>query len=208
MELGGLLMAEKKKDNRNRNWTFVVYPESAPQDWYKILQDKKLSFAVSPIHDSDIDDATGELKKAHYHVLLCFKGNKSYEQIKEITDELNCPIPQQVANCQGMIRYFIHKDHSDKAQYNIEDIRVHGDVDIVSPFQTAISRYEAISEMLVYIVENDIREFSTLLLHARLKNQEWFRLLCDNSSYVISQFIKSRRHQASDEREKEKELLY
>ena len=101
MELGGLLMAEKKKDNRNRNWTFVVYPESAPQDWYKILQDKKLSFAVSPIHDSDIDDATGELKKAHYHVLLCFKGNKSYEQIKGITDELNCPIPQQVANCQG-----------------------------------------------------------------------------------------------------------
>ena len=35
MELGGLLMAEKKKDNRNRNWTFVVYPESAPQDWYR-----------------------------------------------------------------------------------------------------------------------------------------------------------------------------
>ena len=105
---------------------------------------------------------------------MCFKGNKSFEQIKEITEELNCPIPQQVANFQGMIRYFVHRDNADKAQYSIEDIRVHGDIDIVSPFQTAIGRYEAISDMLVYIVENDIKEFSTLLLHARLKNQEFY----------------------------------
>ena len=201
-------MAEKKKDNRNRNWTFILYPESAPNNWYEILEQKMLNFAVSPLHDRDIlDNGTGEVKKEHYHILLCFKGNKSFEKIKEITEELNCPIPQPVANFQGMIRYFVHRDNADKAQYNIEDIRVHGDIDIVSPFQTAIGRYEAISDMLVYIVENDIKEFSTLLLHARVKNQEWFRLLCDNSSYVISQFIKSRRHQSSDEREKEKELL-
>lgn len=194
MELGGLLMAEKKKDNRNRNWTFMVYPESAPQDWYKILQDKKLSFAVSPIHDSDIDDATGELKKAHYHVLLCFKGNKSYEQIKEITDELNCPIPQQVANCQGMIRYFIHKDHADKAQYNIADIEVHGDIDIVSPFQTSTSRYEAIKEMRAFIKEYDIIEFEDLFDYSAENNEEWFRYLCDNCAVVIQAYLKSRRH--------------
>lgn len=200
-------MAEKK-DNRNRNWAFILYPESAPENWFEILAEKKLNFAVSPLHDRDIvSDATGELKKAHFHVLLCFKGNKSYEQIKQLTEELNCPIPQQVANVQGMIRYFIHKDDSNKFQYRLEDIKVHGDIDIVTPFQTATSRYEAISDMLVYIVENDIKEFSTMLLHARTKNQEWFRLLCDNSSYVISQFIKSRRHQLNDEREKEKELL-
>ena len=81
---GGFFMSEKKKkDNRNRNWTFIVYPESAPENWYQILQDKMLNFAVSPLHDVDIlESETGEVKKAHYHVLLCFSGNKSFEQIK------------------------------------------------------------------------------------------------------------------------------
>lgn len=198
---------EKKKDERVRHWTFVLYPESAPIDWYEILQAEMLNFAVSPLHNLDIDEGTGELKKAHYHILLTFDGNKSFSQIKEITDKLKCPVPQKVNNTKGLIRYFVHKDNPKKAQYNVDDIRTNGDIDIFEAFKTATSRYEAISDMLVYVVENDIKEFSTLLLHARLKNQEWFRLLCDNSSYVINQFIKSRRHQTGIEREKEKELL-
>lgn len=188
-------MAEKKKDNRNRNWTFILYPESAPNNWYEILEQKMLNFAVSPLHDRDIlDNGTGEVKKEHYHILLCFKGNKSFEQIKEITEELNCPIPQQVANFQGMIRYFVHRDNTDKAQYSIEDIRVHGDIDIVSPFQTSTSRYEAIKQMRVFIKENDIIEFEDLFDYSAENNEEWFRYLCDNSAVVIQGYLKSRRH--------------
>lgn len=186
---------KKKKDNRNRNWTFIVYPESAPENWYQILQDKMLNFAVSPLHDIDIlESETGEVKKAHYHVLLCFGGNKSFEQIKEITDELNCPIPQQVANCRGMIRYFVHKDNSDKAQYNVADIRVHGDIDIISPFKTSTSRYDAIKEMLAYVKEHQIVEFQDLMDYAMVEEEEWFRYLCDNSAYIVQEYIKSARH--------------
>ena len=43
---------------------------------------------ISPLHDSDIN-ADGEPKKPHWHVILTFKGLKSYEQVKAITDQLN-----------------------------------------------------------------------------------------------------------------------
>lgn len=189
------MIEKKKKDNRNRNWTFIVYPESAPENWYKILEEKMLDFVVSPLHDIDVlENGTGEVKKAHYHVLLCFKGNKSFDQIKEITDELNCPIPQQVANCSGMIRYFVHKDNADKAQYNIADMRVHGDIDIISPFKTASSRYDAIREMRAFIKEQNIVEFEDIFDYSAENNEEWFRYLCDSCAYIIQEYIKSRRH--------------
>lgn len=185
---------EKKKDSRTRNWSFIVYPESAPNNWREILQEEMTPFAVSPLHDKDINEGTGELKKEHYHVLLCFKGKKSFEQIKEITDKLNSPIPQVCNSAQGLIRYFVHRDNPEKAQYEVKDIYVFGDLDIVSPFKTATSRYDAIREMLAYVKENGIIEFQDLMDYAMIEQEEWFRYLCDNSAYIVQEYIKSARH--------------
>ena len=55
-----------KQNVKKRNWAFVVYPESAPEDWIEQLQKTGLQCAVSPLHDKDTDP-TGEPKKAHYH---------------------------------------------------------------------------------------------------------------------------------------------
>ena len=71
-------MAENKKDTRTRNWSFIIYPESAPQNWIEQLKGEMIPFAVSPLHDEDINEGTGEVKKAHLHILLCFEGKKSY----------------------------------------------------------------------------------------------------------------------------------
>ena len=58
---------------KKRNWGAVVYPESAPEDWEEILKLKGISWARSPLHDSDINP-TGEPKKAHYHIIISFPG--------------------------------------------------------------------------------------------------------------------------------------
>ena len=58
---------------KKRNWTFLVYPESAPADWVSKLQATGLPVAISPLHDKDINP-DGELKKAHYHVIVCYSG--------------------------------------------------------------------------------------------------------------------------------------
>ena len=200
--------ADKKREGtRTRNWSFIVYPESMPSNWIEIIQEERVPFAISPLHDSDID-GDGQLKKAHYHVVICYTAVKTLEQVKELTDNLNAPIPQQCKSLIGSIRYFVHLDNADKFQYKQSEIKAFNGFDLDKCFEiSATDRYNAIDEMIAFIVDNDITEFSKLFLYARLKNREWFKLLCDNSAYVLDIFIKSRRHQSSDEREKEKELL-
>lgn len=183
----------KNANNRTRNWTFIVYPESAPENWREILQEQHINFAVSPCHDKDVNP-TGELKKAHYHVLLAFDSVKSYSQVLDITTSLNATIPQKVESVVGLIRYFVHIDNPEKYQYDIKDMFVFGAIDIIKPFETATARYEAIGEMIDYIDDNNITEFSVLFKYARLNNQIWFRYLSDNCAYVINQHIKSVRH--------------
>ena len=53
---------------KGRNWAFVMYPESMPDNWYDLLQATGLPFAISPLHDKDLNP-DGSQKKAHYHVM-------------------------------------------------------------------------------------------------------------------------------------------
>lgn len=186
-------MNKKSTDDRVRNWTFIVYPESAPENWKEILQEQHINFAVSPCHDKDVNP-TGEVKKAHYHVMLVFENKKSYSQILEITVLLNATIPQKVQSTKALIRYFVHIDNPEKHQYDVKDIYCYGTIDITTPFETAVTRYEAIREMIAYIDDNNITEFFELLKFASLENEVWFRCLSDNSSYVINQYIKSKKY--------------
>src|SRR5699024_4399385 len=107
---------KKNKNQRTRNWSIIVYPESAPENWIDILQKEYVKMVVSPLHDKDVNpDDT--LKKAHYHVLFMFDGVKSYNQVKSIADSVNAPIPQIVGSAKGLTRYMLHIDNTDKAQY-------------------------------------------------------------------------------------------
>lgn len=191
-------MSDKKtrdKDTRTRNWTVVLYPESAPENWRNIIDDMHIEWVESPLHDIDVN-ITGEVKKAHWHILLMFGGVKSYEQVKELTDSLNAPIPERCHNAKAMVRYMVHMDNPDKAQYSINDIKQHGGVDLAELLRPSSSeRYTIINEMITYIHDNSVIEFQDLMDFARLHEfDRWFPLLCDNSAYVVGQYIKSQRH--------------
>lgn len=118
------------KNDKNRNWTFLVYPDSAPSDWFTILQDTGLPFAVSPLHDNDFNP-TGEQKKPHYHVVICFPGPTTFNKVNtDICQLLNSPIPKRVLSVVGIYRYFTHKDNPEKYQYSDDLIRVSNGFDI------------------------------------------------------------------------------
>lgn len=44
----------------------------------------------------------GEVKKAHWHIILFFDGKRSFEQVQEITAALNATIPQKTANAKRL----------------------------------------------------------------------------------------------------------
>lgn len=185
----------KKKDDRTRNWSFILYPESAPANWRDRLDGLHIKWAVSPLHDHDIND-DGSPKKAHYHIVLLYDGNKSYEQIKEITDSLGQPIPQKVQNIRGVIRYLAHIDNPEKAQYDKDSIEGHGGIDIQSYLRAqSTDRYSILREMTEYIREHDIIEYCDLVDVALSEHYEdWFPLLADTNCMYISSYISSRRN--------------
>lgn len=185
-------------DGRTRNWTFVLYPESAPDNWRDILDEYHIEWVESPLHDKDLN-GDGQPKKPHIHIGLFFAGNKSYEQVESITEALNCPIPQRCHSARALVRYMAHLDNPEKAQYNVSDIKGHGGVDVAEMLRPASSeRYAIISEMIVFVKENSITEFQDLIDYAReYEFERWFPLLCDNCAFVVGQYIKSQRHRHS-----------
>lgn len=182
-------------DGRQRNWVFIVYPDSAPADWRNILDDLLIEWVESPLHDKDLN-ADGLPKKAHWHVLLLFSGNKSYQQVVDITSSVNGTIPKPCISVKGQIRYFAHLDNPEKAQYSFSDIVGHQGADVQSYLKpTTAMRYACIRDMMSYINDNEITEYWQFVDYAsRERFDDWFPLLCDSCSYVIGNYIKSRRH--------------
>lgn len=184
-----------KKDERTRNWTFIVYPESAPQNWRDIIDEEHIEWVESPLHDLDINP-DGSTKKPHIHILVLYSGNKSFEQIKELTDRLNAPIPQKCANAKGLVRYMAHLDNPEKFQYDKNRIVGHGGIDVNDFFKaTNTDRHVLIQQMIRYIKANKITEFTDLMDYASENEYDWFAVLCDNSAMVINMYIQSNRHQ-------------
>lgn len=181
---------------RTRNWVCIVYPDSAPENWRSIIDDYHIQWIESPLHNLDVNPDTGELKKAHWHVLLLFDGVKTFDQVKEITSKINAAIPVKCASSKGTVRYMAHLDNPEKAQYNFSDIKAHGGADVSELLKpTSSERYKFINEMCDFIKDNEITEFQDVVDYARINHFEtWFPLLCDNSAYIIGQYVKSQRH--------------
>lgn len=177
---------------KKRYWAFVLYPESAPADWRDILQLKGLVCAISPLHDKDLN-ATGESKKAHYHIILAFGATTTYNNVKNITELLNCPIPIPLESCRGYYRYFTHKDNPEKYQYKESEITTINGFDVTSMLSTS-----EISNLMIeiqkLIQEMHINEYCVLmdyLLHTD-KKELWE--VAANHTLFFDRYLQSLRY--------------
>lgn len=178
----------KSKDGRYRQWTIIVYPESAPENWREKLNG--YTWIESPLHDKDLNE-DGTTKKPHWHITLIFDGKKSFSQIKEISDILNSPIPKYVQNMVGHVRYHAHIDNPEKAQYDPELIIGHG-VD-VSQFLYSLEEIQEriLCQIIDFCEENKIHEFGKFLVYCRKNHIEWLRYL-NKKGWLVREYLKSK----------------
>lgn len=179
-------------DQRKRNWSFIVYPDSAPADWQSILADYHVPFIISPLHNQDKKE-DGTLKKPHFHVLFLFPGKKSYSQIKAITDKISSPIPQPVTSTKGLVRYFAHLDDPKKAQYNPAQIKGMCGADVDSYLSMSKSTRRAIlKDITKFILDNHITSLSTLVQEALTRDDDnWFSIIVDTNTWYLNMLIDS-----------------
>lgn len=184
-----------KKNIMGRNWAFVMYPESMPEDWYERLQATGLPFAISPLHDKDLD-ATGEEKKPHYHVICYYENRTTFNQVKaNVSDLVNGTIPIKLESMSGMYRYHLHLDNPDKFQYDDRDRTFINGFEvgkvnaltstqisqILRVIQTCIVDYSftEYSDLMDYLLDNDFIEMwdvarsNTLFLATYIKSRRF-----------------------------------
>lgn len=175
---------------KQRYWWFIMYPDSMPKDAFQRLNDLMLPMAISPLHDRDVDYETGEQKKPHYHVLVCYSGPTTYKAVSEaIVDLVNGSALKIALYIKSAYEYLWHKNDQDKAQYDPKDIKhLHGlsykEIDKLD-FESQL-----FGIMLDLINQNNIKSFRSLVEHvARTHNCDLMHHLMQYSyfwrSYVI-----------------------
>lgn len=189
---------------KKRNWTFLVYPESAPADWVSKLQATGLPVAISPLHDKDINP-DGELKKAHYHVIVCYSGPTTYNVVLALTQSLGQPIPKPLEQVRGMYRYFTHMDNPEKYQYDSTGISCLNGFNIMDFVDLTKSEVLKIKlDLQAFIRASNILEYADLMDNLQDgSNMDWYDVASSNT-FFFEKYITSRRNKAKAISEKER----
>jgi hypothetical protein len=184
--------------SKSRYWAFLVYPESAPEDWRKQLQLSGLRCAISPLHDKCIN-ADEDEKKPHWHVIACWDGPTTYAAAKTLTDKLNAPIPQMLNSVKGYYRYFTHKDNPEKYQYDDADIQHLGGFDPADYIEWTRSELEAFKREIIGIIRDaGIFEYSDLLDILLDSDKLNLASVAANHTIFVKGYIDSRRNKLKD----------
>lgn len=179
---------------KSKYFCAVLYPDSTTYDtdnFIKSLAKEHLSFAVSPIHNRDVDD-NGSPKKAHYHLLLSYSSATTLNNIRGwfkacgmLESDLHtiCVCASGV----GYYRYLTHKDNPEKAQYNDDDIRVFNDFDgIFKKFaNTESDKIDRLVRLFQIVDELNTISFHNLIQYLMLNERDLFKMLASSSALAI-----------------------
>lgn len=182
------------KEKRSNKWAFLLYQDSAPENYLDILEEMHIPFVLSPWHDKDVDKETGEFKKAHKHGALFFESLKSYSQVSELlTEKLNTPAHVEIViSPKGMYDYFTHAENPDKTLYNIEEIESGCGFEL-DKFLIEHNSGLFLETVIDVITENDFTEFEDLVRYARFNDNSLLGLIIERT-YFFTKFLDSRRY--------------
>ena len=179
---------------KSKYFCAVLYPDSKTYDTdnvIKSLAKEHLTFAVSPIHNCDVDD-NGSPKKSHFHLLLSYSSATTLNNIKgwfKACGMLESDL-HSVCVCAsgvGYYRYLTHKDNPEKAQYNDDDIRVFNDFDgIFKKFaNTEIDKIDKLVRIFQIVDKLNTISFHYLLQYLMLNERDLFKMLTSSSALAI-----------------------
>lgn len=190
-------MASKDKSGktygagRTRIFATVVYPESAPADWMERLEQTHIAAMVSPLHCQDTLP-TGEVKKAHFHVLWRYDGVKTPAQAQETATLIGgAGAVEIVADYRGYARYLCHLDSPDKAQYSPDEIKCFGGADWAAVALSEAERTDAVlDEIEDWIDDTGCVSYIGLCRYARRQRPDWTRTVRTHTVH-LSALIRS-----------------
>lgn len=131
-------MNKSNGKEKSRYFTFLLYPESVPEDWFTKLETLDVPMAISPLHDKD-ESPLGGYKKPHWHVIYVAKNPVTAEsvrlKIKRLLGDSSVAMVQIIERgIESMYLYLTHESKDAIAKhkhvYPKEDIQLIGNFDI------------------------------------------------------------------------------
>lgn len=169
--------------DKARYFTFLLYPESIPNDWKMKLELLGVPIAISPLHDKDLSSVEGqEYKKAHYHVIYVAKNPVTAESVR--LKIKRCLGSQSVAKVQIVVQsvenlylYLTHESKDaiakNKVKYAKEDIVLINNFDIDRYVTLDVEdKDDMLNEICDLIDEYDIANMRELRRFVRDKGSE------------------------------------
>lgn len=193
-----------KSEIKKRNWTFELYEDSCAKDWEEYLVSTGVPF-IYALHDKDVNP-TGEPKKPHYHVMMCFDGPTSYNRVMEYIDRVKAAngVVQPVGSVRGMVRYFCHKDNADKYQYSEDILQCKNGFDPKDYFALTVSQIKAIKRKTIqFIQDNEIEEYAELIDILKESDEIDMFDIASQNTFFFTQYIKSRKYRKKKRKDEE-----
>lgn len=179
---------------KSKYFCCMLYPDSSTYDVdyiIKALAQEHLTFALSPIHDKDVED-DGSPIKGHYHLLLAYSSATTLNNIRCWFKA--CGLPEcdlhSVRVCAsgvGYYRYLTHKDNPEKAQYDAKEIRVFNDYDeLFKKFSnTESDKIDKLVRIFQLVDELNTISFHNLIQYLMLNERDLFKMLTSSSALAI-----------------------
>lgn len=155
----------RKTISKSRNFAFVLYPESMPDDWKNILEYKlDVSMAISPIHNKDISETgNNKYKKEHYHVLYiahnCVTAESVRKKIKRALGNNSISHVEIVDNVLNYYKYLTHDSadaiRKNKHKYSIKEITHINGFDIDRYIYMDESQKQAFLNVILKIIKDN-----------------------------------------------------
>lgn len=192
-------MATKNENKKSRAWLTIVYPESAPEGWRDKLSECGMQCLISPLHDKDVKADTGEIKKAHWHVVLIWDGPTTYGNAHGYVEQIGGVGCIACASLRGAARYLTHEDDPDKYHYNKADVQTLGGVDYEGIISTPDDEMSDLIKIFDYIEHNEIISFRVLLRRLLVEQPRLAKLVLSTQRENVWRYLRSYEYDRSFE---------
>lgn len=110
---------DKSGNYRSQNHTLLIYPDDPKVSFY--FDQISCYDHVYILHDRDKDEK-GQVKKAHYHVVIHTR-NQTWRN--GLSEKIGIPANyiQQVRNFDSVLEYLVHANEENKFQYSLDDLK-------------------------------------------------------------------------------------
>lgn len=211
----------KKSTPKYRYHSFLLYPDSMPEDFCDKLSTLGVPMAISPLHDSDkmegaTEGATNKYKKPHYHVLYVANNPVTSEsvlrKIQKVLGDKAIAKVESVVNMEGSHAYLTHesKDAIKKKKhvYDKKDITYINNFDISRYITKSLEEKKEIANKLCDLIRDvdvmDVIDLEVLAINHEIcaSDIEYREILASHgtliNSYLKANYQKNKRMQ--DER--------